>query len=698
MENQKKWYMTSFRRNLVDMHIEGWDPAFLSQFDAKRYLQALLDANVQSTMIYVNSHVGYCYWPTETGEMHPGFRGESKMESLFEGCRQHNIRTVAYYTLVYNNWVYHRYPQWRMVDLNGLCSRDRRVSKDPGVNDGDSGNRYGLCCPNNPEYRRFTASQIREFSALFDFDGVFFDMCFWPLVCYCDSCRERYRRETGGEIPEVIDWHSDEWLRFQAKRIAWISDFAQFATDEIKSCKPGVTVEHQGSTLFGGTWIRGVGDSLIRANDYVGGDLYGGQKQQSLACKVFYTMTPHQPFEYMTSRCDPDLYNHTTMKSLEMLRLQNAITLAHHGAFLVIDAIDPVGTLYQGLYAQLGRVFAESKVFEPYLTGELLADVGLLFSHNAKPDADRNGMPASDPDYTKPHLAAISGAAAHLSGAHIPYGVAVKGSDLGQYQVVVVSQAKLLDEGETEALVEYVARGGNLYVSGHTHAPVLQRLLGVKEEGMTESTVTYISPVSAGVDLFPSMSAKYPATVFSPMPLLSGAGKEEVLATITLPGTIPHDPTRFVSIHSNPPWVQTEYPAIIKARYGKGTVVWVAAAIEQYQQQVYRECFLTLVRSMMAQPPVFRIDGHPATEGVLFSDAARRRMCISLLNVQEELPLIPVMNTRVSVKMDARPARLLNVRSGETVDFKMENGYAVFEAGPLEMFEMFELQWEGDRV
>jgi len=55
------WYERSYRRNLVDMHVEDWDERFLSQLDPKSYVKMLKLANVKSAMVYANSHVGYCY-------------------------------------------------------------------------------------------------------------------------------------------------------------------------------------------------------------------------------------------------------------------------------------------------------------------------------------------------------------------------------------------------------------------------------------------------------------------------------------------------------------------------------------------------------------------------------------------------------------------------------------------------------------
>ena len=123
-----------------------------------------------------------------------------------------------------------------------------------------------------------------------------------------------------------------------------------------KKDKPKVTVEHQYSTIAA-PWIFGVTERLADYCDYVGGDFYGGVLEQSFACKLYYNLTPQRPFEYMTSICYPNLTDHTTVKPEELIEAQASMTLAHQGAFLIIDAIDPIGTLDERRYEMIGRVY-----------------------------------------------------------------------------------------------------------------------------------------------------------------------------------------------------------------------------------------------------------------------------------------------------------------------------------------------------
>ncbi|MCM8900060.1 alpha-L-fucosidase [Caldicoprobacter algeriensis] len=678
-----KWYQKSYRRSLVDMHIEAWNDEFLSQFDPETYVELLKKANIQSAMLYINSHVGYCYWPTKTGCMHPGFKGEDKMKKLFDLCHKAGMDVIVYYSLIYNNWAYNLNPSWRMLDRNGKASRE-------------NGGRYGLCCPNSQGYREFVFAQIKEFCQHFDFEGVFFDMTFWPMVCFCNSCKERYAKEVGGDIPTVIDWNNPVWVNFQKKREEWMSEFAEITTREMKKYKPYATVEHQYSTATQ-PWIRGVTEGISQASDYIGGDFYGGFMQQSFVCKLYYGLTRNQPFEYMTSRCYPNLRDHTTMKSREMIALHNYITMAHQGAFLIIDAIDPIGTMNPKVYELIGDVFEESKKYEPYLGGKFCKDVGIYFSLRAKMNPDVNGNDAIDPDYGVPHLDAAFGAACILKENHIPFGVVnnYKLEDLSKIKILILPDVVVMDETEKQAVKDFVQKGGSLYISGRTAPDLVAEMLGLQYEGRTEEDITYITFNDNGNFLISNTNVNYPLTIFGYQLKMSGASKEQILATITLPYTNPSESGQFASIHSNPPGINTEYPSVIYGSYGRGKVIWVAAPLEAAQQEPHRQVFVNMIRELATEPFAFQADGPGVAEITLFHKEEENRFLVSVVNIQEGFHILPVYNMTVRIRLDnKKPVRVVMLPSKKEIKFDVKNGYVEFKIDKLDIFKMFAVDYE----
>ena len=115
------------------MHIEDWKDEFLSEFSPEEYVRCLKLAQIDAPMLYFQSHVGLCYWPTKTARMHRAFEKEpGKMRRLVELCHKEGMKVGGYYSLNYNNWAHDTHPEWRMVQENGRSERE------------DGKNRYGL--------------------------------------------------------------------------------------------------------------------------------------------------------------------------------------------------------------------------------------------------------------------------------------------------------------------------------------------------------------------------------------------------------------------------------------------------------------------------------------------------------------------------------------------------------------------------
>jgi hypothetical protein len=691
--SKMNWYEKSYRRNLIDMHIEDWDERFLSKLDPKNYVEMLKLANVESAMVYANSHVGYCYWPTKTGRMHRGIKGRDILGEIIDLCHKEGIDVIIYYSLIYNNWAYEQHPEWRMVGIDGKMSREH----------GLWGGRYGVCCPNSPGYRKFVSDQIEELCRSYDFDGIFFDMTFWPMVCYCPNCKRRYREETGDDPPAVINWDDPSWTRFQRKREEWLVEFASMATSVVKKYKPKVSVEHQCSTVPG-SWVLGVNSLLLRQCDYVGGDFYGGVLQQSFICKLYYNLTPNKPFEFMTSICYPGLGEHTTMKSEDLLAARAFLTIAHNGAFLAIDAIDPVGTLEDRRYHAIGEIYKELAKYEKYLGGELCQDVAVYFSFDSKMDLAENGKkplrPFEEVGVKVPHVEAVLGAADVLRTKHIPFGVIcnLNLKELSRFQVVILPNVLRLSDEEAEAIIEYIATGGAVYASKFTLKSKLSKILGVSYMEETSEKFTYIAPTEEGRVLLPGITKEYPLSIPGSQIKAEFSSKEGVMATIALPYTNPQDPSKFASIHSNPPGVYTNYPAIVLRDFGKGRISWSSASIETYATQYikHRSIFANLIKSLAQKPFSFETNAPECVEIIQFHQPDEKRYLINIVNFQSEigLPNIPINDILLKLKVEGKPLKVISLPDEASIPFNQKEEYVYVKVPTVRIFRMLALDYK----
>lgn len=679
------WYQKSYRRHLCDMHIDDWNPEFLSKFSPKKYVKNLKKAKINSAMLYFQSHVGLCYYPTKVGKMHAGFVGkEDAMRQLVDLCHDEGIFVTGYYSLIYNTSEHDRHPEWRMVNENGLSRRERaEAGDDAEFTDNQKAARYGFCCPNNADYRAFVAEQIHEMAEYFPtVDGMFYDMLFWPHMCYCNSCKARWAREVGGELPTVEDWKDEKWLLHMQKRREWMGEFAQWATDLTKSLLPHVSVEHNVAYSALPKSTTANCEEVLNACDYAGGDLYRDIYSQSFACKFYRSVTKNQPFEYMFSRCAPKLSAHTQIKSLDVMRSTAFLTAAHHGATLVIDAIDPVGTMDERVYDQIGTVFDEMIPYEAEFDGEMLADVGLYYSLKSKFNPNHE-------QYLNYFGCTVT--TETMIGAHIPFAITGGFAPLDRYPIVIASCLTEEDAYDNERLISYVENGGTLYLSGGECQSLLKSFFDAKVTGRTEENAVYIAPGEAAQEAFEYFNRDYPMPFDGTAPIATGIDPTCVLATVTLPYTR-QGIKEFASIHSNPPGIKSDIPALAMKKIGRGTVIWSALLIECLELYDYRRVLLNLLRFASKFTPSVISDAPDDVEITVFEKENGILLHTIQLSSKHTARRIP--DFEITLTNAKEPVAVYQLPERKPVCSHYDNGRLTISVHDPKIFQTYEIRYK----
>ncbi|MBQ8689533.1 MAG: alpha-L-fucosidase [Clostridia bacterium] len=656
----KKWYKGVYRRQLTDMHIHDLDDRFLSRLDADEYYENLVIAGIQSPMIYLQSHIGLCNYPTESARTHKRFlNGENEIKRLIDKCKAGGMNVVGYYSLIFNNHAAETHPEWEMVHSSGETWREQ-------------GQRYGLCCPNNEEYREFVKVQIDELAREFkNLDGLFFDMPYWEVPCYCDSCKKKFKEETGNVLPAKEDWSDPNWLRYVKARQDFMVDFVKFVRAYTVKTMPWVTVEFNYAAVIGCDWLGGSTEGINAECEFTGGDLYGDLYAHSFACKYYYGVTKHQPFEYMTCRCDKSLREHTVTKPQSALEHEILLTAAHHGASLIIDAIDPVGTLDRRVYERVGAAFKRQLPFEPYMDkGELYAEVGVYFDSKtmfSKKGGDRYNRTCA------------IGAVKKLIECHIPTAVIANGGldNLSKYQMIIAPSLQDFDNDEPLKLIDYVKNGGTLYLSGGSDSRLMREFFGAEVIGETYSDTSfpcvqfgarvYISPKAEAEHLFGEFNREYPLPLTYYLPIVKNA-RGRVKATITLPYADPDNNYLFASIHSCPPWKSTEHPALIESKYGKGRVIWCAAELEYDDREAFKTVFQNIVLENVKKK--YELNAGKAIEMVVFESDGE--VLVSLCDLQYDETKTSA-DVTLTFKASGHPSRIYNIGESRSLDYTYDS-------------------------
>ena len=692
---QTPWYKEAYRRILVDMHIPDWDEKFLSRYDVDAMVDCYERARVNSVMLYCQSHLGLCYWPTTTGIMHRGLKGRDVVGEMVKRLKEREIKCCAYYSLIHNNQAFLDHPDWRMIPADEPPANAFRHS------------RYGTCCPNNAGYREFALAQAEELIRAYDFDGIFFDMTMWVHVCICPDCRKRFYQETGKEIPATIDWADPDWCAFQAARERWVSQFGEMMTQRVKAIKAGMPVYHNFATgPLNWKWGLPLSSSVI--NDFLGGDFYGGPMEQLAVIKLMNNLSQNRPVEFMTSLCG-NLNDHILLKQTTELEIQAFAATLFSSAFLFIDAIDPIGTADPRKFDLIGNIFKKTAPYEPFLGGDPVEDIAVYFSNESKFDPAENGKPVGEGkiqlDY--PYQKSIQNICRILQQAHLPFGVITRKQlhELGRYKAVILADAIRMDEEEVEAIRNYVCGGGGLYASGTSslyeskglrHGDfMLADVFGCHFEADDLGRVTYLKPGDAAQR---EAIAPHPYLAPPPHGTLGLAERVEgkVLATLTLPYGSPHEgslfDTHWASIHSSPPWGDTARPVVVENQYGRGRSIYCAAKIEMIAHPSSDGLFLHYLRQLLEEPLSYHAQAHPAVWINASCQAETGDTLIGFLNYQTQLPLLPAGPVEFTLHPGAgrKFTNLLHLPDQTPVEFQLdEQGGMKIRLEDLQIFEMF---------
>jgi hypothetical protein len=605
-------------RVLLDMHVPDWDPAFLARFEPADFVGRFAEAGAGEVTFYAQSHIGLCYWPTGTGPVHPAMGDRDFVGAMLREIHDNGMAARAYYSVVQNNWAYERHPDWRTTVP---------LRQDGGY----PGPRYGLCCPNNPAYRDFVRRQTTDLVARYQFEAIFFDLTYLTPVCACRACQDRFEAELGIRPTTTVDWRSPGWSALRGAAERWAVELAAELKRTVQDLRPEVLVQHNFTALGGLAF--GCPLEALATTDLPSADFYGDLAEQLAVARLFASLEPGKPCEFMTS-ITTHVLDPVTVKDRADLEVAAGLARATGSALTMIDAVRPDGTVPLAPYERVEAAFA--------LLGDRLpaearpaADVGVYFSEHARIDPADNGREASEVVWgglSYPHFVAFKGACLALQSAGVPYDV-VTSADLDvldRFAVLVLPDAVRISQAEASALDAWVRSGGRLYASTRagmllTSSPgaerwALSETLGIRSvepgsmasagavalDGVTTFAGTkpvYLRPVEGGLRsaLAPQDRLLVPATRM-PLGGVHAVEGSSALAEIDLPwsdrwgSVFDH---AWSSVHSDPPWRMGVAAAIVEHRHGQGRTVYSVLDIESDGGGAAQALFVALVRRLL---------------------------------------------------------------------------------------------------
>ena len=654
------WYKKELIRNLVDMHIPNGD-GYLEKFDPAVYAENIKKSGATVAYIYGSNCLGLCFYPTKIGLRHTQAQRDIFGETVKE-CRKRGLKVVGYL----NSWgsfVCDEHPQWAVRFASGKSKRDTE--------------RVGNPCVINKEYQDYFTSLVYEFVSSYKLDGLWVDMIgIWAPVCYCDACKEQYK----GQLPSVVDLNDPGFAQYHRWRGERVYEYAQAIKSAAKRADPDITISLQGARVKN-PFDSGLNDlRYYKIQDYLAGDFYMERTGVNVISRLLYRLSDNLPFEFMVSRC-VSLERHTMNKDINELIVQSYAAFMYKGAFLFIDAIDPDGEMNSEFYDDISVI---SKNLKPYFEyadfdEKPIREIAVLYNFYSGVFAKQNGKPIDEMKGVD-LINRLKKIDATLSFANLDYDIITPKnlSELENYKIIVVPSLEMMSREETDAIRDFVLKGGNLYISGvsslrddkgNLHGNfMLSDVMGIDYQGEFEVQPSYIAPESEYSYLFGKHTKKYPHMLEEKFVKVLSKGEGKLVAKVSLPVSDTKDHLVFSSAISNPPIVSTDYPAIYENSYGKGKVIYSAGVIEEDQFVSNRELFTNLLKYLLKTERVELFAPKCVDHTVYESEKGLK---INLLNSQTLYPPIPILDIHLKIRVNKKIKSVSDI-SGGSMKWKLE--------------------------
>jgi len=578
------WLENKLRRLCLDMHLCGWHPEVLSQYDPKQIVQQLQKAKVNVVMLWCKDHFGLSYYPTNVGKPHPLLEGRDLIAEISYACKEVDISVIAYYSVGVDGLICDNNPDWVTRTSDG-----KAVTRMGGTSD------WGWPCINTP-YREYVLNQLEEIISWYDIVGIELDMLYYRVAaCYCETCQRLFRERTGLDIPRQHQFGSLEWQLWQDFRCQSWESFFKEARRLIKSIKPDVKISHNyhAIRMHGWyPWIVGSRWQIEQYDDYLSGETGPGHLHVSYQARAMRGAGDGKPFEALPYTGAPQI--DWGLRPAEELTGHAMTILASGGAVFINNHLAPQGYLQTALYDRLREVFTQVERVEEYAKGMVPVRYAALIHSEPTKEIYANNQPER-------YALDLLGAFKLLLEAHIPFDVLMQEQltpeRLAQYKLLVLPNCAVMDSKTAEIIDQAVAGGLSIIGSYETslYAPGFKRrdnfalrCFGVEliDEvpyscTFMEFEVTSISPLLENV------------TKGIPIPLrhraLKVVSEDEGIGRLVYPMT-ENSPTRHIThVGYPPPGHSSSYPAVVLHETGGRSVYFPGRVFAAYAEHSWPE-------------------------------------------------------------------------------------------------------------
>ena len=640
----KNWYEKSFFLLHIDYHTKETDTVGHG-VDFSETLRLINLAKPDVIQIHAKGNPGYTTYPSKVGHT-PPLLTQDVLQIWKNAADSGGYKFSVYFNLGRDAKIMKDHPAWNRIGANGVLA-DRSLCFQSGVLEG------------------YLLPMIGEIMERYHPAGFWFDgTCFSNSVCYCDKCKERFKKETGLDAPKTYEekgWDTFKDMHRQIYREA-IATVSNYVKQHDKNCLVAVNVAY--SFLMPeepGTEV-----------DYLTLDF--GNNLPKLPIESALHDAKGKPFDMMTwINYDDSTGRH--LKPREQVEQEIAAVISNGARYFVWDNPERTGALVPN------RIEFSSTVVAPFLRSRQqwcmdtkpVPEVSLLHGAASHYAINRNlefCFPWENPP--------VFGANLTLRQLHICHEIITE-SQLDKLAVngklLIVENPLALTASNKTALYKFVEKGGQLLITGQAALlPELNKLTGIKLSAATNQW-SNIS-LNANNQLLTFKRQIPVVKTMKAMPMATGNTEN---GTTTL---------------------------LFKNHFGKGIVYSISfplfsndaqnqlplAVKDWYMQQIYPETSRTLTTT--AQPETEIVLRKNKTQYIIhmvnMGKGQRRTVGNNGVHISN---IPPAASTNISVKMSYKPSSITVQPLNKAItDFTYTNGTLSMKVPGFDIHQMIVIE------
>lgn len=392
------------------------------EFDPEEFGETLKNAKVDYITCFAKCNLGFAYYPTKIGIVHPGLKRKDLLGEIIETCHRNGIKVSAYFNvgLDHENAIRHR--EWCKVNKEGQIAEIQYM-----------GHFFRKMCLNTP-FKDYIIRMIEEVLENYQVDGIFLD-CFTLSPCYGGEC-----------VREMKKYNIDPFDEFKARDFCWIVT-EKFMEDVKKLLKK------KNRDIF--LYFNGL--PFRKQPTHIELEVLptGGWGYDFLPWIIRYARTLKKPYFTMTGRFHKGWGDFGGLRTFHSLMFDLYNSIANGGTCSIGDHMHPRGKLEKDVYDLISKCYSEIQKFEDFtysasnITEMVIIEPNLSMFYGYHFD-----------------YSSIAGATRMLMELKYQFDVSDGLNDISKYKIVILPDNVRVDEKLKKKLKEFIKKGGILISSG----------------------------------------------------------------------------------------------------------------------------------------------------------------------------------------------------------------------------------------